>query len=89
MRFFEAVDGGDAGVVHYREEFGLALQAVYRFGISRRGAGQHLDGDVALQPGIASFVDLPHAASAEYRNDFVWTESGARGKTHIEGVRRL
>ena len=43
---------------------------------------QDLDRDGAIEPRVAGFVDLAHAASAKRAEDFVWAESGAGGKGH-------
>ena len=40
-------------------------------------ARQHLDRDGAIEPRVARFVDLAHAARAEGGEDFIRTESGA------------
>ncbi len=39
--------------------------------------GEHLDGDGAVQAGVTGFVDLPHAARADGREDLVGAERGA------------
>ena len=48
--------------------------------------GQHLDGDRAVQAGVGSFVDLPHAAGAEGGVDLVRAEGGAGGEGHGYGT---
>jgi hypothetical protein len=44
--------------------------------------GQYLDGDIAVQAGIARFVDLAHTAGPEDGLDFVRTEPGADFEHH-------
>ena len=50
--------------------------------LAKRG-GQDLDGDVAIQLGVARAVDLAHAARAQGSDDFVWAEFIARRKLHV------
>ena len=38
---------------------------------------EHLDGDGAVQAGVAGFVDLAHAASPQLGLDFIRAEAGA------------
>jgi len=35
---------------------------------------QHLDGDRAVETGVAGFIDFAHAAGSEGREEFVRTE---------------
>jgi hypothetical protein len=44
--------------------------------------GQDLDRHRAIKAGVAGFVDLAHAPSANRAEDFVWAEAGASGKGH-------
>jgi len=44
--------------------------------------GQNLDGDAAIQAGIAGTVDLTHAAGAEGRNYLVRSEPQSWGQIH-------
>ena len=60
----------------------LVLEALPRFGVGREGPGKDLDGDRAIEPGVAPAVDLAHAASAERRDEFVRAESRACVKGH-------
>src|SRR5438045_3970839 len=44
--------------------------------------GQYFDCDHAVKPRVSSTVHFAHAASAECRLNFVWTEFRARGEGH-------
>jgi hypothetical protein len=46
-------------------------------GCIRLFRGQHFDGEIALQPRIASAIHYPHPADAHPTDDFVRTEAGA------------
>ncbi len=50
--------------------------------IVRQRLGQDLDGDIAIQLGVAGAVDLAHATFAELADDFVGAETRAWGKGH-------
>ena len=47
---------------------------------------QHLDRDVAFEPGIARPVDLAHAARAERREDLVGTDQCSSDDGHCGGL---
>ena len=44
--------------------------------------GEHLDRDVALQPGVARAIHLAHPAGADRGDHFVRTEPGAGREGH-------
>ena len=75
--FFQAVDGRDVRVVQRREDFGFALKAGQSVRIRRQGRRKDLDGDLTLQPGVRRPIDLPHAAFAKLRGDFVDADASA------------
>src|SRR6185503_11445717 len=60
----------------------LALEARAQIGATCELRRQDLDGDAAVEPGVACAVDLPHPARAERRNDLVWTEARSWGEFH-------
>ncbi len=64
----------------------LALESRQAIGIGGKRLRQHLDGDVALQLGIARAVHVAHAARADVRSDLVGADDGSRLETH-EGNR--
>jgi hypothetical protein len=67
----EAVDGRDVGVVEGRQHLGLAPEAGQAFGVPGEIVGQDLQGDLAVELGVAGQVDLAHAAAADGAFEFV------------------
>jgi hypothetical protein len=63
----------------------LALEALAPLAMGGDLGGQDLDGDGAIEAGIARAPDLAHAADADDARDFVGPEPGACGEVH--GVR--
>ena len=47
------------------------------------GVGQHLDGDLAVQPRIRGSIDLAHASGSDSGGDFVGTKTIAWGERHV------
>jgi hypothetical protein len=75
------VDVRDVRVVECSEDLGLALEARQAIGIRSQGLGQDLDGDLTFQVRIGRPVDLTHAASADWGDDFI----GAKARAGREG----
>src|ERR1700730_2629984 len=44
--------------------------------------GKNLDGNGAVQTGVACAINLPHSARAERSNNLIGTESDSAGKGH-------
>jgi len=44
--------------------------------------GQDFNGDAAIEPCVAGFVDVPHATCASQRDDLAEAELRAEGKSH-------
>ena len=80
---FHPVDGGDVLVVERRQKFGFALEPGQTLGISQERFREDLDGDIALQSGIACPIDLSHAARSDERDDFVGPETRPDGQRHV------
>ena len=78
----EIVDGEDVRVREGRNRAGLALEAGQRLGVARELGGEHLDGDVPAQLGVAGFVDLAHPPRAERCEDLVRVKTGAGLQAH-------
>ena len=81
----KVVDGDDVGVVERGDGAGLALEAAAVIGAGGACPREDLDGDVAIEPGVAGAVDLAHAADPESGLDLVVAEaeiggSGIRSK---------
>ena len=66
----EVVDRDDGGVVHLRDDLGLALKALLELGRQVR-RGDELDRDLAVQERIAGAIDDTHAAATELAEDLV------------------
>ena len=76
---FDAVDGGDVGVVERGQDLGFAVKRAMRSGSSAKERGQDLNGDVAVEFGIGRAIDGAHAAFAELGSDFVVRDLGRHG----------
>ena len=70
----EVEDGQDVRMGKRRDRFRLALEASQRVGIGGDGLREDLDRDVPVQLVIPRAVDLPHATSADRREDLVSAE---------------
>ena len=74
---FQAVDGGDVGMVQRGEDSGLTLEPGQAFGIIGEEARQNLEGYIPAELGIVRAVDLPHPALADEGGHVVMAEAGA------------
>ena len=81
---FEAVDVRDERMIQRREHPRLALEARQAIGIVDDRLGQDLDGDVAVEPGVARAIDLAHPTGADEPEDLERAEAAA----FVEGHRR-
>ena len=77
MTLFEAVDGGDVGMVQRGEHFRLALKPRQPIGVRRHRRRQRLDRDLTLQLGVGRPIHLPHPALADLGGDVVDAETRA------------
>jgi len=77
------VNGGNVGVVDARQQLRFAFEARHAPGVRGKSLGQHFDGDVAIQLGVAGAIYLSHAARADGGQDFVVTELLAGRKRHL------
>ena len=73
----EVVNGQDVGMRNRRDRPDLALEAGGRILVGGHVRQQHLDGDLAIEPGIAGAVHDAHAARANHLEDFVGSEQFA------------
>ena len=85
----DVVDAADVRMVQRGDGPRLALEARARIGIAGDVTRQDLDRDRAIEPRIAGFVDLTHAAGAERADDFIRTEpdSGVEGHACLSLLR--
>ena len=72
----------DAGMVDLSRGAGLLLEALQAIRVGGEALGQHLDRHVAREAVVAGAIDLPHAARAEKRDDFVGTDACAGCDCH-------
>jgi hypothetical protein len=68
-------------VVERRERLGLAREPAQTLRITGEEIGQDLDGDVAIEPGIAGSIDFAHPASTEWRDEFIGAETSTAGQS--------
>ena len=78
---FDAVDGGDVGMIQRGQGLGFALEAREPIDLVRERFGQDLDCDVAIQLRVTRAKDLAHPAFADRRGDLVDAEARARGES--------
>ncbi len=78
----DIVQSADVGVLQSGNGLGLALEALLEGGVGREVRGQDLDGDAAVEAGVAATIDLSHAASTERGEDFIRAKLGARREGH-------
>ena len=65
----DVVDRADVRIVERGDGARFLLEALPRLRVSGERAGQHLDGDRAVEPRVTGAIDLAHAARAERRDD--------------------
>jgi hypothetical protein len=68
---FDAVDGGDVGVVERGDQLGLALEALQALGVGCERLGQKFECDLAPQAGVAGLEYFAHPAGADARGNFI------------------
>ena len=59
------VDAGDAGVVEHGDRAGLGAEPLDELGVGRELGLEHLDGDLAAEPGVQALPHLAHAAGGD------------------------
>lgn len=67
---------------------GLALEAIAELRVDGDVPGNQLDGDDAVEAGIAGAVDLPHPPGADGGEDLVRAEPRAWADRHERGLAR-
>jgi len=70
----EIVDGGDVGVIEFRQRAGFVVEATARGIIGESAGMEELDGDVTIEVRVPSKVNGTHAAAADLALDTVVTE---------------
>jgi hypothetical protein len=73
----------------------FAVETIARVAGGGRRRTQHFDGDGAMEPGVAGFVNVAHSSRPDPRLDLVRSESlafetpGARSRLEWQGRRRF
>ena len=70
-------------MVERGQRLGFALEARDAFGVGGERLWQHLDGDLAIELGIARAIDLTHPAHAKQRADLVRAEASTCSESHV------
>ena len=81
----DVVHRKDVGMTERRSRVRFLLEPAESLRIVRERRCDHLDGDVALEPGVTRTIHLAHASCTERRNDFVGAEASAGGEHHSRG----
>ncbi len=82
VRFVDIVDCCDIGMVQRCEHFSFPLKSCQTLRIATEFVRKNLDGDFALQFGVARSVDFAHTALAEQSGDLVRAELCADREGH-------
>ena len=69
-------------VIQLGDRFGLALEPFLALRALGEMRGKDLDGNEAVETRVAGFVDFPHTADANRRQDFVRTQPRAGFEGH-------
>ena len=78
----DIVQHADVGMIQARDNFGFALEALAQSRVAREMRRQNLDGYGALEARIARAIHHTHAPRAQWRGDFIGTESCAIREGH-------
>jgi len=78
----DVVERADVGMVQRRDGPGLAVEALPGLGIVGEMSGKNFDGDGSVETRVARTIHLAHAACTGRGNDFVRSNSCARGQGH-------
>jgi hypothetical protein len=87
-RFLDRINRGDVWMIQRRERLRFAFKSRETFRVGGEYVRQNLDRDLPAQCGIGGSVDVPHAAFADRRADFVCAEAraGCEGQRGV-GIR--
>ena len=76
------VDRQDAGMIESSDGPSLLLEAPQAIGAGLAIGGDHFDGYVTAETGIARAIDLSHASSPEGTDDLVRAQTASRSEQH-------
>jgi hypothetical protein len=80
----DVVQRADVGMAQGRDGLGLALETLAEIGVVLKVRRKSLDGDGAIQPRVAGFVNLAHAAHANQRGDFIRADTSTKCQSHAD-----
>ena len=83
----DVVERADVRVRERGDGAGLPLEAGAAVRIGAQFGREDLDGDRAVEAGVAGLVDLTHAAGADSRLDLVGSEASPGDEAHGHGLR--
>ena len=83
----DLVDGYDVRMVQRRSGFCFTDESAHAIRIGHQSGGKNLQRDGAIQPGVGGFVDLAHAARADWLEYFVVSECRSGCEGHIISLR--
>jgi hypothetical protein len=69
-------------VIQGGQHFRLPLETDYPGRVGGECIRQHLQRDIAFEPGVTGAKDLAHAACANGRKDFIWSHFRAGRERH-------
>jgi hypothetical protein len=81
---YQLVNRHDVRVREGGDGTGFVLEARAHLGIVGEVIRQHLQGNVAAEPGIVCPVDLTHASGADAGDDLVLRDAGPWGERHVK-----
>jgi hypothetical protein len=76
----DVVERADVGMIQLRDRPRLAVEPFAKLRVGGQRFGQDLDRDDAIEPRIASLIDLAHAARSDGGENLVRAEAGTGGK---------
>ncbi len=82
----DVVDRRDVGMVQDARGLRFLLEAAQAVRVGRERRRQHLDRDVAPEPGILRAIDLAHSTGADRLEDLVGAELRASRESHFLAV---
>ena len=80
--FADVEDGKNVGMVQGSGGAGFLGETLQAVLVSGERGGQNLDGDGAVEAGVAGAIDFAHSAGSDGRKDFVGTETASSGEGH-------
>ena len=78
----DVVDGDDVGMIESGDGARFLLEAAQAVAVGGDGLWQDLDGDLAIEPGVASAINFAHSTVADGSDDLVRPEFCRGCKRH-------